>query len=245
MNTSPLKRGLRLAALVALALPAARAQDAAPPSHEDRAALHLQRVQEHLDLDAAQAALVEEAVKQREPGALWGAAAALAPTLSSAQQARLTAPPERADRAARRAPRPDRHAPPDGDRRGERRDRTARPPEEGRPDRPMRPDRTAGFEAMKEARNAALGLRADQIAALEQLEAERRRAWQEARERNERPAPPEAPRAESPLPPGIAEILDPEQETVWLVYQALTGPHRMPHGGPHGGPDGGPRPGRD
>ena len=248
MNVRTPLRPLALAALVALALPVARAQNADQPStdrasREAFAQRYVQRLQERLALTPQQSDVVERALGQRDPGGLWAAAAELAPTLSDDQRARLTAPPPRPDRATE-ADRPGRMH------RGDRRDHAGRANSDDRTgrernaERPDRPDRSGAFEAMKQARNAALGLSADQAAALDQLEAQHRQARQERRARRDqaqgddagRNAPPRMERrSEGPIPQEVAEILTDEQETIWLVHQALT-PHF------HGRPGG---PGRD
>ncbi|MDX1419594.1 MAG: hypothetical protein R3181_06460 [Rubricoccaceae bacterium] len=211
MTVRLVTRRLGLAAVLALTLPVAHAQDA--PSREDVAAQHLDRVQAHLDLSPAQRSLVEGALDERASGALWKAAAALAPTLTAEQRAHLVTPPERAERVR-----------PDGARRARRPDR---PGPERRHDRP---DRAAHVEAMTEARDAALGLSAEQSAAFDRLASERRQRAEERRA-EQQPRPGRVPRAaRQPLPDEVAEILDPEQEVVWLTHHAL-----RPHpGGSHG-----------
>lgn len=103
LTSLSLRRVALVALAVALAAPAALAQDA------DRRARHLDRLSDALDLSDAQRALVAEAAEP-ERGALWNVAAALAPTLTDAQKERLFVRPQRADhrdRAERRDARRD------------------------------------------------------------------------------------------------------------------------------------------
>ena len=103
---------------------------------------------------------------ERSPAASWGLAARLAPTLSDAQLAALKAPRvrERGERAAR----------------GERGDRAQRPRPErvsgDRRERPSAKQRDAMRAEMDAARDAALGLTAQQKQALTALRAERQDA---------------------------------------------------------------------
>ncbi len=212
MNLSDSGRLLGLTAVV-FTLSIAQAQDT--PSHEDMAARHLQQVQERLDLSPQQAALVRDALAKRELGSLWSAAAQLAPTLTATQQDRLTTPPARPERT----PRVNQGGHPP------RREHAANT------ERPERPSRTADFEAMKAARNTALGLRPEQVAAFDRLAAERRQPFEQLRDQTQEPHADGQPRSvRAQLSAEVAEILDPEQETVWLTFQALAPHHRGPRG---------------
>ncbi len=224
-------RIVRRALLAALVLGVASAAAAQPQRRN--AADRQARLVESLDLSAAQAALVQEALGDNaHPGALWTLAAALAPTLSDAQKERLFTRPERTERGRMR--------------RGEgRRERSQS--ERPRRERPERSD------ADREARRAALqehqaDMRAAMIEALdlsprqvEQLDAlrEEHRARREARraerraqrEAGERPARTATTRRSAPgrIPAELAEILNADQQEVWAVHQALA--IRMRHRG--------------
>lgn len=146
-----------------------------------------------LDLTEAQAALVRSHLgEQREPGALWGLAAALAPTLTDDQKAALLSPPERPQRRAERKV--------DRSQRFEALldDRASR--------REQRAERQA---AAREAMRAALALTPEQVQALESQREQRREA-----RRAERPAP-------GQLPAGLADVLTAEQQEVWRVHHGL------------------------
>ena len=205
-------RFLRLAALAALAFPLALA--AQPADRGDRADRRVEHLTERLSLTDAQVALVRQAfTSERSPAASWELAARLAPTLSDAQLAALRSPRtrengerkarwERGDRAARQRPDGERQRPEraSGDRR----------------ERPSAEQRDAMRAEMDAARDAALGLSAQQKQALAALRAER----QEARGSD-----------------AMAEVLTDEQEAILLVHRALSGPRGMRggHGGGHGG----------
>jgi hypothetical protein len=248
------RRLLALSAL--LLLPAlAHAQDPAPParqgeeparpSREAVAAERLQTFQEALDLTAEQSSLVERAMADPAPGALWNLAAALTPTLTAEQQDRLLTLPERGPRGERpyRAGRPDRAGYPDDPGRADRPDHAPRPDRAERPERAPRPDRAPrpgrdarpphgdgerptdgafgrGAGAMREAMVVALGLSDEQVASLEALHRSRRDAPADA-------SPPQGARG---LPDEVAEILTPDQEAIWQVHHALA--MRLHHPGP-------------
>lgn len=198
-----LRRGLLFAVLAIVPLTAF-----AQPNPD-----RIDRLQQALDLTDEQVALVDEAVgDEAERGDLWAVAAALAPTLTDEQKAKLFTRPDRPERRKMR----DHHA--------SRRERPAR-----------RVDDVERREARHEARmadmQAALGLTDEQVQQLEAFHAERkaerealreglRDANREARRermqqlRADRPGPGE-------LPEAVAAVLTPEQQEVARVHRAL------------------------
>lgn len=220
MNTLSIslsRRGLFLA-LAVLFLPLA----ASAQNRPDRA----ERLKEALDLTNEQVVLVEKAVgDEAERGDLWAVAAALTPTLTDAQKAKLFTRPERPARG-------------DADRRGERGDRKQRGERKQRGDRMQRerPDadaRTERHEASLDAMQNALGLSDAQVQQLEALHAAKRAERQARRELSQ--AEREQRRAERPepgeLPAEMAAILTPQQQDVAKVHRALAA--RMMHGRMH------------
>ena len=208
-----LRRGLLLAVLTILPL-----TTFAQPSAE--------RLKQVLDLTDEQVDLVTEAIgDEAERGDLWAVAAALAPTLTDEQKAKLFARPERP------AARGKMH-----DRRRARGDRPGRRMEDAtRAER-----REARHEAMMADMQAALDLTDEQVQQLEafhaermaerealreELREERERLREEMRERRaDRPEPGE-------LPEEVAAVLTPEQQEVARVHRALAAHamHRVHH----------------
>ena len=190
-------RFFRLAALAALAFPLALA--AQPADRGDRADRRVEHLTERLSLTDAQVALVRQAfTSERSPAASWQLAARLAPTLSDAQLAALKAPRTR-----------ETGEPKARGERGDPRHLQRQRPERASGDRPERrsaEQREAMRAEMDAARDAALGLTAQQKQALAALRAER----QDAHGHD-----------------AMAEVLTDKQEAVLLVHRALSGPRGM------------------
>jgi hypothetical protein len=162
----------------------------------------VERLTSQANLNAQQSALVRQALAGGEPAALWNAAAQLAPTLTDQQKTALLARPERqrSSEARQRTGEARQRTGEARQRTGEARQRTG----EAR-QRPDREQMTAHRAADVQARNATLGLTADQVQRLEALHARKQG------QRVDR----------SQMQAEVAQILSPAQLDVYRVRQAL------------------------
>lgn len=168
-------RSVCLLLLLALALPAAQAQDA------------IDALTDALELTDAQVEIVEDVYRPGDPGVGWTLAAELGPTLTDAQRARLLTPPERSGERAR----------PGGREQAGGRGQGRRGARGGR----SQADRAVA----RAARDAALGLDAEQSAALDA-------AFEAGR----------GERGADPVTRAVAELLDETQQDLVRLQRGLT-----------------------